>query len=366
MHRGFLYKLFPLPKFLEMPSVGMDVSEVSLRYVELIPKGKGFVLGKYGERSIPEGTIANGDIKDPETFRNVLLKVKKDAGLNFVRASLSEAHAYFADMEIARVQKKELRDSIELQLEEHVPLPVSDVFFDYNIIEDVKNSSFMRVGVAVVPKEPVTKYIETFSSAGLTLLSLEVDADALVRAIIPPESTETIMIIEMGRVKTGVYIVTGKAVRFTSELDMGTKTVAAQIEKELGMDSEKAKMLLAECYGDGQVAEEIVPALYAFYSAVKEDIEKHLAYWNMRQKRENGGKSGEIIERVLLAGSQSSLVGLNEYLSSGLRQRIERANPWTNISRFREYIPEISSNDSLRFATAIGLALHPYEVFGLL
>ncbi len=365
MRRGLFYKFFPVPRLLEMPSVGMDISEVSLRFVELIPKGKGFVLGKYGEFPIPPGTIAEGDIKDPETFRNVLMKVKKEAGLHFVRASLSESHAYLADMEIARVSQKQLRDSIELQLEEHVPLPVSEVFFDYNVVEDIPGSPKMQVGVAVVPQAPVLKYIEAFSSAGLTLLSLEVDADALVRAILPPNTTDTVMIIEMGRVKAGVYIVTGKAVRFTSEIDIGAKTIALRLEKELGVSKEKANELLAGCYGDGTVAEEVVPVLYTFYSEIKDEIEKHFMYWNSRHERGANGEQSTI-ERVILAGSQSSLVGLGDYLSSGLRRHVELANPWNNVSPFHEYIPEIGSTDALRFATAIGLALHPYEVFGFL
>lgn len=343
----------------------MDISEVSLRFVELIPKGRGFVLGKHGERPISEGVIAEGEIKNMETFCDVLRKVRKDFGISFVRASLSEAHAYLADIEVPRVPFRDLRASLELQLDQYVPLAPNDLFFDYTIIDGgipgQKNSPHLKLAVSVVPRSPVLKYIEAFSGAGLTLLSLEVDADALVRAILPPTAMETTMIIEMGRVKTGVYVVKNRVVRFASELDFGAKVVSAGLQKKLSVSIGELSKILASCYGETAPSPEASEVLREFFGELLEEIRKHHMYWNSRHAKEAG--SGEEIERIILAGSQSALYGLPEYLSAGLREQVEMANPWTNLSSFSEYIPEISRENSLRYATAIGLALHPYEPF---
>lgn len=362
MRRSVFYKFFPVPKYMEMPAVGMDVSEVSLRFVELLPKGRGLVLGKYGERPIPEGTIAEGEIKNMEVFQDVLRKVRKDFGIRFARASLSEAHAYLADIDMPRIPLKELRESIELQLDQHVPLAPSDLFFDYNILNRDLKGPNMKVGVSVVPKSPVLEYREAFSGAGISLISLEVDADALVRAILPPTAIETTMIIEMGRVKTGIYVVTDRAVRFASELDFGAKMVAASLQKKLSVPIADLSAIIASCYGESSPPPEAAEVLQLFFGQVKEEIEKHYVYWNSRHARDQTSAS-EKIERIILAGSQSALYGFREYLSAGLRYEIEDANPWVNLSSFSEYIPEISREDSLRYATAIGLALRPYEQF---
>ncbi|MCI0542620.1 pilus assembly protein PilM [bacterium] len=365
MRRSLLYKLFPVPKYLEMPAVGMDISEVSLRFVELVPKGRGLVLGKHGERGIPPGTIAEGGIKDMAVFQDVLRKVRKDFGIGFVHASLSEAHAYLADIEIPAVPLKDLRGSLELQLDQYVPLAPNDLFFDYTILGGEKNgqkSEHIKLGVSVVARDPVLKYIEAFSGAGLTLLSVEVDADALVRAILPPEAVETIMIIEMGRVKTGIYVVTNRMVRFASELDFGAKMVGAMLQKKFPVSIGELSEVLAACYGESAPPPEAVEVLQEFFEQIREQIEKHYMYWNSHHAR-GGTPSDEKIERIILAGSQSALYGFDEYLSSRLHEPLAIANPWANLSSFRSYIPEISRNDSLRYATAIGLALHPYEQF---
>ena len=371
-----------------MPAVGMDISETSLRFVQLMPQGDGFVLKKYGERAIPAGVIADGDIKQADIFRDVLRRVKKDFGIRFVRASLSETHSYIAEIEIPRVPLGELRESLELQIGEHVPLPPEDIFFDYTIVDAdadtntneaggkkdreraKRNSPNLRLIISAVSKAPVLKYVDVFSSAGLTLLSLEVDANALVRAILSPGERETALVIEVGRVKTGFYVVTNRSIRFVSEVDIGANSLGPpNTPVDVPIES-TASALAGE--PDGAAGGENMEnsarkfsrspeKISAFFSQIKEESEKHYIYWNSRHDRDPA--HSEKIERIILAGSQSGLAGLAEYLSAVFREPVSRANPWTNVASFRKYIPEIPREESLRYTTAIGLALHPYEKF---
>jgi hypothetical protein len=49
-------------------------------------------------------------------------------------------------------------------------------------------------------------------------------------------------------------------------------------------------------------------------------------------------------------------------LTANLKVPVEIANVWTNIiSSFDDKIPSISFNESLKYATAIGLALKGFE-----
>ena len=64
------------------------------------------------------------------------------------------------------------------------------------------------------------------------------------------------------------------------------------------------------------------------------------------------------IERILMCGGDANIPGLLEYLSSGLDTPIAFANPWINIlPSFDKEIPPMTFNNSLRYATALGLAL---------
>ena len=93
----------------------------------------------------------------------------------------------------------------------------------------------------------------------------------------------------------------------------------------------------------------------ATLSKLKDEIERHFRYWNNRTDKK--GKKVPQIEKVILCGGSSNVVGLREYLSGSLKARAERANVWQNAFSFDDVIPDIVFSQSLGYATAIGLAL---------
>ena len=69
------------------------------------------------------------------------------------------------------------------------------------------------------------------------------------------------------------------------------------------------------------------------------------------------GRPRQPIESILLCGEASGTVGLVEHLGAKHMVKIEMANVWKNIFSFDDHIPEISKEESLAYAAAIGLAL---------
>lgn len=357
MNTGSLfYKFFPVPRYMEMGAMGFDLSEVSLRFAKLLFRGYEPELIDYGEYLVPPGAISLGRVQNADSLRELLRKVKDEHDVKFVHISLPESHVYHVEMDIRAVQKKELRESIELQLEEYVPLKVSEVFFDYDVIEAAKQKhGFLAVAVSVVPKEVVVPYMEVFASAGLTLISVDVDANAVARAVIPKGDPGTFMIIDMGRVKTGVYVVSRGFVRFASDIEMGGKSLVSTIEKNVGCSTEDARALKEKCYGEDPITEEVRKSLVAVFSDLVEEINKHFVYWHTH--KDKNGVEREKIEKIVLVGTESMLFGFQDYLSGGLHAPVDMANVWTNVFSFDKHIPKIGFHDSLRFTTAIGLAL---------
>ena len=57
-----LSRIFPPPRYLQMPALGMDISDRSLKFVEILEKGGALRLGRFGKRTLPEGLIEAGEI----------------------------------------------------------------------------------------------------------------------------------------------------------------------------------------------------------------------------------------------------------------------------------------------------------------
>ena len=90
MYRSLFNVLFPTPKFLAIPSFGLDISDESIKFVELIPINHGIRLGRYGERKIPLGAMESGKIKDLGQIEKILTSLRKEEKVKSVRVSLPE------------------------------------------------------------------------------------------------------------------------------------------------------------------------------------------------------------------------------------------------------------------------------------
>lgn len=352
--------ILPPPRFLEMPSVGLDISDERIRFLEIVKNKNGLVFGRYGEKNIPPGIISVGRVKNPTELKRILAGLKDEFGLDFVRVSLPEERAYLVKIEVPKVPESELRESIGFHLEEHVPIPAEEAIFDYLVIKESKTKKgFLEVAVSAIPKKEVDVYLELFRGTGLTPLSFEIEADAIGRAVIPEGDKGTYMVMDFGKNRSGIYIISEGATRFTSTIDIGSEALTKIIKNNSGAGasaSEVEKIKNERGLSKSKDNQELFSALIETVSVFRDEINKHYLYWH--DYEQSGGDKN--IEKIILSGGGANLLGLPEYLSASLKVPVEVGNPWINLNSFERYIPPITKNQSLGYATVAGLALRGY------
>lgn len=356
MKRSKFYQFFPPPKFLQMPAIGLDISDTAMRFVELVEKRKGFVIGRFGERQIPRGVIEGGEVKKPDELRTIFKDIKNVDNLEFVSVSLPEERAYLFELRLSSMKYSDIRGAIELVLEEHVPIKVDETIFDYDIVKE--EQAFINVSVCVVPKSLVDGYLEAFSGSGIIPVAFEIEAHSIARALIPLGSGGTFMTVDFGKTRTGIAIVSEGAVQFTSTVPIGGGALTDLIVKTLNVSYDEAEKIKREKGIDpDNTGDELSEAVLSTVSVIRDEINKHQMYW--QGHTDDYGKKREAIEKIYLCGGESNLTGFLEYLSSGVASPVELANALQNVNTLDNYIPEINFSDSLRYATALGLALRP-------
>lgn len=354
MKRSKFYKFFPPPQFLQMPAVGLDISDVSMRFIELIEKRSGLEIGRFGERSVPRGVIEAGEVKKPADLRMILSDIKKTYDLEFVAVSLPEEKAYLFDLRLPVMGHNEIRGAVELSLEEHVPLKADEVLFDYEITTETDTD--INVSVSVVPRYLVDGYLEAFSGSGIKPVAFEIEAQSIARAVIPEGDTNSFMVVDFGKTRTGITLVSGGTVEFTSTVFAGGNSLTEAIAKNLMVTYDEAEKIKREKGISGSTEDENMSlALMSAISILRDEVSRHQSYWQTHT--DEFGKKHSEIQKVYLCGGDSNLAGLAGYLASGLSIPVELANTLVNVNTLNEYIPEISFSDSLSYATAIGLAL---------
>ncbi len=339
-----------------MPAVGLDISVDALRFIEIEPKSNGqLVVTRFATRNFPLGIISEGSVRDKKKLQEVISVLAREYKLTFANVSLPEEQAYLANMRIPRVSSSEVRDAIELHLEDHVPISGAEATFDYIVVgEGGRNKDMLDVVVSVLPRIAVEEYLEIFRGTGITPKAFEFESQAMARSIIPRGDNGTFLVVDIGKMITDVFVAAHGVVQFSASLDIGGHNLTQAIEHAEKVTYEEAEALKVE-HGliGGTKGEKSYNAMLPVVNDLRTRILRHYSYWQTH----HGEKVGGNIECVFLTGGGANLKGMSEYLAMGLDVKVKVANPWINVSSFENYIPPLSLHASHGYTAAIGLAL---------
>lgn len=355
-----LRTFLPPPHYLQLPSVGVDVSDTSLKFIQFRPNSGHagtFSIVQFGDIPIEPGTLVRGEVKDMKKLVAAIVEVKKRTKAAYIRLSLPEERAYLFETELKKgTPFSEIRGLLEFRLEENVPLSPRDAYFDYEVYEYPGKSDQLGVSVTVYACDTINGYYDACKQAGVTPLALEVEAQAIARAVLPACSRQgTQMIVDCGRTRTGVGIVHNGILMYTSTIDIGGKELSSAMRKELGEKEEGELTRLKNTGGLSRNKENaaVHAALIGTVSAIKDEVARRIQYWNTR----GIGGDDRFIEQIILCGGSSNLKGLPEYFAESLGIETIRANVWQNAFDPHEVVPPIDQPHAYGYATAVGLGL---------
>lgn len=358
---------------------GLDISDLALKIVKLKKKKKGLRLVSFGEKEIKPGVIKGGEIiKQDELVENIkqaIKDVKKEKlKTKYVIASLPEEKAFFQVIKMPRVSKEDLSSAVIYEAENYIPMPIENVYLDFQDISQLKKSSeHLDILISAIPKETVDPYVSCLKAAGLEPQTLEIESLALSRALIKNGTTNSaVLLIDFGATRTSFIIFAGSSLRFTSSISVSSRNFTEIISKSLGVDPKKAEGLKIK-YGleekiklkikketteikkeRSKIFEALVPVLVD----LTQQIKTHLHYYETHNSKGDLPPNGRNVSKILLCGGGSNLKGLPELLSQELKLPVELGNPWVNIlAEGKKEVPEIPFKKSLGYTTALGLAL---------
>ncbi|TSC61899.1 MAG: type IV pilus assembly protein PilM [Parcubacteria group bacterium Gr01-1014_48] len=356
-HRStFPLSLFPVPKYLLPPIVGLDISDHAIRIVEMIFSKNGVRMGKQERVLLPKGAVLDGDIVDEQPLMRILRELRRKHRLAVVSVSLPAEHAYYFRLSVPgfTLSRKEVLSAIEFRLEESVPVSPQEAIFDYTLIGERSEST--DVAVTVMQRKIVEKYFSVLSRVGLDPWLFEAEPEALVRSVIPAGDKSTSMIIDLGELKTVVAIASAGAVLFTAVIETASDALTTAIEKKLDISHAKAESLKkGSGFENTEENKKIYEILATGVSVLRDELLKLEEYWRTRLNAD--GSKNKPIERVYLCGGGANLKGLPAYLSFALKVEVVLADVWINAFGIREHIPIVTFEESQGYATAVGLAL---------
>ncbi|MDO8589926.1 MAG: pilus assembly protein PilM [bacterium] len=314
---------FPAPEFLLLSTVGIVITDTDTRLVQLRREilGDGFKLANSSQAANPAGAVEAGLINNPDALGAVLKKLALPYGIRYAHASLPEEKTYLFTTRINWVPPEGLKDAVAFIVEENAPVSLSESVFNFEIIKEDEHADEINLAVSVVPKNVINAYVELFESVGITPISFDLESQAIARAVIHRGDKRTQLIVNLSLRKTGFYIVADEVVQFST----------------------------TPAYGIGE--DESYPSL----NDLKAEMRKVLAFWNARTDK--SGKPEKKIEKVILVGLGGSKTEFVEKLMSESDIPYAPADVGLNMSPSRSHVSGIPFDESLSYASAIGLVL---------
>lgn len=354
------------PAYIGALPAGIDISMSGIKFATIKEGRHGLELDSCGERHLPPGVWVNGDIVEPAVIMKELSLLSEEFGITTAHVSLPEAkgHLFEADVPVlsgglSHTPKEQWRIAVEQRLGEYVPLPPKDVAFDVmDASTETQAGHVVGIGYA---KRVVTEALSVMSGAGITVASFDPEVCALPRALMAPESRETVLIIDIGKTTSKLIVTEGRIPRFATTLSIGGHALTLAVQKHFGVSEADARRIkVTRGLAGGEDGDDYVAALLPTLSALREEVTRRLDYWQTRVATTPGLSP---ITRALVVGGNSSLAGLPEYFEAGLSMPVALADVFTHFAPRNHWLPPLEYSESLAYGTVIGLALRGHTTY---
>lgn len=266
---------------------------------------------------------------------------------NHVVLGVPTARTFSRTFSIPTNAEKNLRDAVEIEVDQYIPIPMASLYVDYEVIE--RNKKDVTVLMSAVPRTLIDACVEVATEAGLRVAMIEPSISAVARLL---EATEeghlTTAIIDIGPASTDVAILDG-SIRVTGGIAIGGNTFTLSIAKKLGVTLENAHQLkVLHGLGAGSRQAKLQTALKPNLDRILGETRKVIRYYNERLSKDTQ------IQQVLVVGGGANVPGIGDFFTNELVMPARVASPWQKLDFGK--LPQPAKQFRSRYISVAGLA----------
>lgn len=332
--------------------IGLDISSTGIK-IMAIDTRKWLVLG-YGSLDLEPIKIKES-LEGNSTYLadNIKLLIKeKIIGVlpsNHVVLGIPTSRSYSRTFTLPINVEKNLKEAVQLEVDQYIPIPSSSLYIDYQVIE--RNNKEITVLMNAIAKTIVDKCVAAAESADLIVSLVEPGMSAVARLIKNTEDGHLpSVIVDIGPASTDIAIMDKGIVRITGGIAIGGNTFTLDIARKLGVALENAHQLkVLNGLNAGPRQEKIKNAIDSSLSQIIVETRRVMRYYNERISTQVK------LEQLLVVGSGSNMPGIGEYFTNELVMPARVASPWQKLDFGK--LPEPIRQFRSRYITAAGLAI---------
>jgi type IV pilus assembly protein PilM len=317
------------------------------------------VLG-YGTADFDSSAIEDGIIVKPEVIAKATKKMFErgfHGELTTRRAAMAlpSYRSFSRAMQLPKLSGDELRQAVELEIEQYIPVPLKDLYVDYATTSQTDET--LELFAVAIPRTIADSYLALSETMGMEPILIETTMASAARLFARDSNSNfATVIIDFGSLTADIGIY-NKTVLVTGTVPAGGLVFTRLIKDKLKVSEAEAGFIKTK-YGLGlsKKQDEITEALMPTLQKIVTEIRRMTRYYEERYGSEHN------ISQVVILGGGANMPGLGDYLTSTLRMPVRAFNPWNALDYSGLEAP--SGPDRLMYATVAGLSLlNPKEVF---
>jgi len=330
--------------------LGLDIGSQAIKLVQVRKDQGNWHLHRFGVIDI--ASTRNGAGDDYSTSK-VGERVKDLIRENHVQGTrvataMNGAAVITKMIEMPSMTQQELAEHLEWELDQYVPVPPSQLYWDFVVStpSNGTNGSRMTVLLVAAKKDMVNERLELLRQVGLDPIIVDIDGLTLINMYVwnyKPEEHEVVLLVNVGPSGLTMSLVEGKRPVYLRNATIGgrwQKDVLDGKGEEIPENVEKDSGRLEEQEALDVLRDDL-------YVEMAGEIRKTIDYC-----QENFPKGQ--VENIFLCGGYAGLPGLVEKVGRHLSLPVRMANPFKTLAR--EAGREDMRKASLA-GVAVGLAL---------
>lgn len=331
---------------------GLDIGTTAIRAVQLSGSGAVRGLTRYGQVSVSSNLSLSSAEADRQKLAEIIKQLLASAQITTenVAVNLPSNRVFTTVIDFDRLNPQEMSRAITNQADSLIPTPLAQSKLDWAILGNSPvDPKKVEVLISSAPNEYVESRLNLLESIGLNVIATEPDNLAIIRSLLPPETTGAELILDIGYQATDLVAVLAGTPRLSRAISVGTGSIIKAAMQNLGVDIGQASQYV---YKFGLRKENLEGQVYSAITGTIDglinEIDKSVRFFKERY-------GGVKLERIVLTGGASAIPELPAHIANQFGLNVEIGNAWRNVTLPADRQEELMSMASY-FAVAAGLA----------
>lgn len=337
-------------------ALGVDIGTHAV-HVAHVSRSRGeLTVVNFGGLQLPRDAVSEGEVIDPQVVGDVIARIVSHAKIREKDAYVGVANqrVVVRQVELPWMEERELRESLQFQVQEHIPIPVENAELDFYVLDDFRGDNdqrMLRLLLVAAQKTMVANHVDAIREGGLRPAGVDLNPFAMIRAIGTSSAIEegSEVLIDIGAGVTDIVIHREGVPEFVRILVLGGNDITRGIEAGRSVSREDAEQLKREASARGghdDVAQIVGDRTGEFIEEIRNSLDYYSAQMGSTR-----------LARIRLSGGGALLEGLADRLSEAVRLPVEVANPFDRWpTKGTAYGPDELAAVGPALVTAIGLA----------